>query len=388
MKEIDNPNFIKIHKRKYKTSPKIIIEEEENSNFKILAHSKIKKENKHIIEILPLIKLKNGKKYISKKTVKEESNKQSSRSSRKNTEIKVNNNNTSKNKNEIRFNSDLNKNNLVLDNNDSFYFENQNKYNNIIDNNNNIIINSNTINSYCNKSISTYKNKRKNTNYNSEELNDVFKQLIDIKHKIKNINTQKKYKISQFNINLSNISKKKQNFKLNNQYNQNISNCYTRNHNNISYNKTFSTFTSNIKTPKNIKVLKRTKSLKPNINIVNFKKSANSYRRFNEHIKYILHIRDNEINSLANQFQKALEENEKEKAFHYKNRIFPLEMIERLIKIKGDLTLNKYRNEYLKTLDRYDIHPLRKFLDNEKKNVKANKAKIFKGIFSKLVNIK
>ena len=388
MKEIDNPNFIKIHKRKYKTSPKIIIEEEENSNFKILAHSKIKKENNHIIEILPLIKLKNGKKYISKKTVKEESNKQSSRSSRKNTEIKVNNNNTSKNKNEIRFNSDFNKNNLVLDNNDSFYFENQNKYNNIIDNNNNIIINSNTINSYCNKSISTYKNKRKNTNYNSEELNDVFKQLIDIKHKIKNINTQKKYKISQFNINLSNISKKKQNFKLNNQYNQNISNCYTRNHNNISYNKTFSTFTSNIKTPKDIKVLKRTKSLKPNINIVNFKKSANSYRRFNEHIKYILHIRDNEINSLANQFQKALEENEKEKAFHYKNRIFPLEMIERLIKIKGDLTLNKFRNEYLKTLDRYDIHPLRKFLDNEKKNVKANKAKIFKGIFSKLVNIK
>ena len=386
MKKIDNPNFIKIHKRKYKTSPKIIIEEEENSNFKILAHSKIKKENNHIIEILPLIKLKNGKKYISKKAVKEESNKQSSRSSRKNIEIKVNNNNTSKNKNEIRFNTDLNKNNLVLDNNDSFYFENQNKYNNIIDNN--IIINSGTINSYCNKSISKYKNKRKNTNYNSEELNDVFKQLIDIKHKIKNINTQKKYKISQFNINLSNISKKKQNFKLNNQYNQNISNCYTRNHNNISYNKTFSTFTSNIKTPKDIKVLKRTKSLKPNINIVNFKKSANSYRRFNEHIKYILHIRDHEINSLANQFQKALEENEKEKAFHYKNRIFPLEMIERLIKIKGDLTLNKFRNEYLKTLDRYDIHPLRKFLDNEKKNVKANKAKIFKGIFSKLVNIK
>ena len=173
MKEINNKNFIKIHKRKYKTSPKIIIEEEENSNFKILAHSKIKKENNHIIEILPLIKLKNGKKYISKKAVKEESNKQSSRSSRKNTEIKENNN-TSKNKNEIRFNTDLNKDNLILDNNDSFYFENQNKYNNIIDNN--IIINSGTINSYCNKSISTYKNKRKNNDYNSEELNDVFKQ--------------------------------------------------------------------------------------------------------------------------------------------------------------------------------------------------------------------
>ena len=122
--------------------------------------------------------------------------------------------------------------------------------------------------------------------------------------------------------------------------------------------------------------------------MVNFRKSANSYRRFNEHIKYILHIRENEMNSLAVQFQKALEENEKEKDFHYKNRIFPLEIIERLNKIRDDLTLNKYRNEYMKRLDRYDIHPLKKILDNEKKNVKKIKTKFFKGIFSQIANIK
>ena len=71
----------------------------------------------------------------------------------------------------------------------------------------------------------------------------------------------------------------------------------------------------------NKRTLKRYQSLKPNINIVNFKKSSNSYRRFNEHIKYILNIRENEMNFLANQFKKALEENEKEKDLHYKVNI-------------------------------------------------------------------
>jgi hypothetical protein len=122
--------------------------------------------------------------------------------------------------------------------------------------------------------------------------------------------------------------------------------------------------------------------------LVNFRKSASSFKRFNEHIKYILHIRQSEMSALFNQFQKALEENEKEKDFHYKNRVFPLEIIKKLIKIKDDLTISKYRNEYFKRLDRYDIHPLKIFLDNEKKNVNLNKAKIFKGLFLKISNIK
>jgi hypothetical protein len=60
-----------------------------------------------------------------------------------------------------------------------------------------------------------------------------------------------------------------------------------------------------------------------------------------------------------------------------------LEIIEKLNKIKEDLTMNKYRNEYIKRMDRYDIQPLKKFLDNEKKNVSMNRGKIFKNIFSK-----
>ena len=389
MKEKDNSsNLIKKEKKKNKNSPNILIEEKDNFNKQILTYSKIKKIKKDKKEIFPLISLKNPN--ISEKNVKEENDTQSSKSSGKNFSLKINKKNSLNNNNNIRYITDLNKEkDLILDNNDSFYFENKNDYNNII--NDSKIINSNTINNHFNKTSKNKINKRKNENNESENLNDVFKQLLNIKHKIRDINVQKKNKIYQFNTNLSNTlnSANKYNFKLNNQkYNHTISNYYTHNHNNISYNKNYSTLALNSKTLKNKRGTKRIQSLKPNINIVNFKKSSNSYRRFNEHIKYILHIRENEMNALANQFQKALEENEKEKDFHYKNRIFPLEIIEKLIKIKDDLTLSKYRNEYFKRVDRYDIHPLRKILDNEKKNVKANKVKIFKGIFSKMYNIK
>ena len=58
------------------------------------------------------------------------------------------------------------------------------------------------------------------------------------------------------------------------------------------------------------------------------------YKKFNEHIKYIEHIRQSEIVSLAKQYKRALYQNEKEKDFHYKNCVFPLYIIERIIKIK------------------------------------------------------
>ena len=227
------------------------------------------------------------------------------------------------------------------------------------------------------------KNKKKMKN-DSESLNDVFKKLMDIKHKIRNVKTEKKNKICQFNSNLSNINKSEK-IEHRNNYNQNDYHYSRNNNNNTYYNTHFHTFNSKIRKRNE---QNKTKILKTNINLVNFRKSASSFKRFNEHIKYILHIRQSEMSALFNQFQKALEENEKEKDFHYKNRVFPLEIIKKLIKIKDDLTISKYRNEYFKRLDRYDIHPLKIFLDNEKKNVNLNKAKIFKGLFLKISNIK
>ena len=79
-------------------------------------------------------------------------------------------------------------------------------------------------------------------------------------------------------------------------------------------------------------------------------------------MKYIARIRQNEMVALAHQFKKALKENEKEKNYHYKNMVFPNEMIERLVQIKEELTVNKFRNEYFKRLDRYDTNVMNKFI--------------------------
>ena len=362
-----------------KLSDNSVIEEEkyQNNDMKLLDSSKGHKRKNNQKEFFPLIEGTNGTKKIPKKNVKANKMSNKSKSSPKNIIIKIEEKNVSKSKNLEKI--DLNTNTeipLLFDNNDSSSFEN-NKNNTI---HTNINTNNHYINSYFNKSIYACKNK-KNNNNDSQSLNDVFKKLLDIKHKIRGIENQKKNRITQFKSNLS-VQKNptKISIKINDinniSGNPNNYNYNTRNKRSKSYHAHFSTFNPS---PKKI----NQKVLRPNINIVNFKKSASSYRRFNEHIKYILHIRESEMSSLAEQFHKALEDNEKEKDYHYKHRIFPLEIIEKLNKIKEDLTMNKYKNEYIKRMDRYDIQPLKKFLNNEKKNVSVNRGKIFKGIFSK-----
>ena len=351
----------------FKDSDNEVIEEEKDENYDIqlIESSEPKKRKNNQKEYFPLIKRKNRTKKNSKKNVKANNISYLSKSSPKNLTIKKEKKNSSKNQNLEKI--DLNSNTeipLILGNNDSSSYDNNN--NNTTNTNAN-----NYISSYFNKSMYACKNKKKKIN-DSENLNDVFKKLLDIKHKIRGIETQKKNRITGFK---SNLSVYKNPTRINIKLNDVVNNSNTRNKQSKSNHIHFSTLNSS---PRNIK----SKALRPNINIVNFKKSARSYRRYNEHIKYILHIRESEMSSLAVQFRKALEENEKEKDYHYKNRIFPLEIIERLNKIKDDLTMNKYRNEYIKRMDRYDIQPLKKILDVEKKNVSANRAKIFKGIFS------
>jgi len=388
----------KNNNNKYYTNIKI--EEKENINRNKTSYSnnnrRIKRKNNKKIEIFPLIKIKNRNKKILTKNVKEDNYTESSISSKKTHTLKIKKDIKFKTKNEVNINIINTDDPLILENNDSSYFENHNS------NNNNLInikkdIHSNTIyshriNSNFSKSMHACKNKKRKIK-DSETLNDVFKKLLDIKRKIREVKNKKRNKIFQFNTTLSNSknsssSPKKINFNLKrNCQNKNIYNSLNY-HNNKSYNFNTTIFNPTTKTIKKPRVLKRANTLKPNINIINFRNSANLYKRFNEHIKYILHIRESEMNFLASQFQKALDENEKEKDFHYKNRVFPLDIINKIIQIKEDLTLNKYRNEYFKRLDRYDIHHLNKLLDFQKKNVNANKAKIFKGIFSKMIKIK
>jgi hypothetical protein len=83
----------------------------------------------------------------------------------------------------------------------------------------------------------------------SESLNDVFKKLMDIKHKIRNVKTEKKNKICQLNSNLSNINKSEK-IEHRNNYNQNDYHYSRNNNNNTYYNTHFHTFNSNIVVPK------------------------------------------------------------------------------------------------------------------------------------------
>jgi hypothetical protein len=281
---------------------------DENNYMKLLDSSKGYKRKNNQKEFFPLIEGKNWSKKIPKKNVKGNKMSNMSKSSPKNLTIKIEEKKTSKSKNfekiELNTNTGIP---LLLDNNDSSSYEN-NKNNTIHTNTN---VNNHYINSYFNKSIYACKNKQNNNN-DSQSLNDVFKKLLDIKHKIRGIENQKKNRITQFKSNLS-VQKNPQRISIKpndiNNISSNPKNYNTRNKRSESYHAHFSTFYSS---PKKI----NQKVLKPNINIINFKKSASSYRRFNEHIKYILHIRESEMSSLAEQFHKALEDNEKEKDYH------------------------------------------------------------------------
>jgi hypothetical protein len=260
--------------------------------------------------------------------------------------------------------------------------------------------NMNTIYSYSKKTTNNYKNKLANTNGNTESLIEVFDKLLDIKSKIKEVKykrnrTTKKlmYNYITDNIKDSNLngnsssakkiysfSSQKINFKLsasNSKYNYN-----TFEHNK-TYNKTelknqfkSSIFNSHSITPRNLNNTQfryfrlshnKTQNLNPKMELETIKRSNNSFKRINDHMKYIARIRQNEMVALANQYKKALKENEKEKNYHYKNMVFPKEMIERLVQIKEELTINKFRNEYFKRLDRYDTNVMNKFIKNNKK---------------------
>ena len=389
---------IHLHNNNHKNYPITIINEKEKQNNRVkkLSYSKNnysnKKNNKKAVGLFPIIHKKERNKNYYWKNVKEDTHTESSICSKKNDTLELKTKNIFKNKKNMTLNNIITKKPLTIEN-DS-YTENYNN-NNLINIKNGIytneVYNTTTIHSYFSKSMYACKNKKRKKKP-QESLDDVFKQLLDIKYKIRDINNKKRSKILKFN---SNLSAEKNNSPFSTKINfklcpNNIicNTCNNNSNNNISYNFKTTIFNSKPKSTRNKQQLRKAKSVKPNIDIINFRKCATSYRRFNEHIKYILHIRENEIHSLANQFQKALDENEKEKEIHYKNRVFPLEIIQKIIKNKEELILNKYRNEYLKRIDRYDVHLLSKFMDNEKKHAKKNNAKIFKGIVSKLMHIK
>jgi predicted HTH domain antitoxin len=96
---------------------------------------------------------------------------------------------------------------------------------------------------------------------------------------------------------------------------------------------------------------------------------------------YFENIRDNEIIDLIKRYKISLVKNKKEEMTHFKSLVFPFELINYLIKMKKELTIDKYRNEYLNKLERYRteniLNPIKghKIDINEEKNDKGNQNK-------------
>ena len=356
-------------------------EEEKDTkiNYQTIIEKKEKKKLKPRIKIFPLLQMRNKSKNQIKNYVKENKENLNSINSKKNItiQIKQNNYDTFRNKKSLKLNLDSDE-PPNMDNNDSSKMTPNS--------------NMNTIYSYSKKSTNNYKNKLANTNGNTESLTEVFDKLLDIKSKIKDVKYKRNRTIKKLiynncithsnkvnNINgnsssekkISSYSSKKINFKLsasNSKYN----NTFT--HNKTDFKNKFKStiFNTNNITPRNLNNShfqyfrlshNKTQNLRPKLDLNN-----NSFKRINDHMKYIARIRQNEMVALAHQYKKALEDNEKEKNYHYKNMVFPREMIERLVQIKEELTVNKFRNEYFKRLDRYDTNLMNKFIKNDKKN--------------------
>ena len=88
------------------------------------------------------------------------------------------------------------------------------------------------------------------------------------------------------------------------------------------------------------------------------------------HIKYIEKIKDNELLDLINRYKKSLNKNKKEEIFHFRSLVFPTPLINYLIQMKRELTIDKYRNEYLNKLDRYNTHNILSAIKSNKNYIK------------------
>lgn len=88
---------------------------------------------------------------------------------------------------------------------------------------------------------------------------------------------------------------------------------------------------------------------------------------------YFENIRDNEIIDLIKRYKISLNKNKREEITHFQSLVFPFELINYLIKMKRELTIDKYRNEYLNKLERYQtediLNPIKKHkIDNNEEN--------------------
>ena len=85
------------------------------------------------------------------------------------------------------------------------------------------------------------------------------------------------------------------------------------------------------------------------------KEKIKNHNEIHNHLKYIEKIKDNELMDLMKRYKKSINKNKTEENSHYRSLVFPTPLINHLIKMKKELIIDKYRNEYINKMDRYNI---------------------------------
>ena len=94
------------------------------------------------------------------------------------------------------------------------------------------------------------------------------------------------------------------------------------------------------------------------------KEKIKNNNEIHNHLKYIEKIKDNELMDLMKRYKKSINKNKAEEISHYRSLVFPTPLINHLIKMKKELIIDKYRNEYINKMDRYNINNILSAIKN------------------------
>lgn len=201
-----------------------------------------------------------------------------------------------------------------------------------------------------------------------KSINEIFESLVDIRTQLKNLEI-KSSKITKTQSNMNNPKKSIFLSSYNNQINLLNSTQKTFRYEKNKTKNYF--FGEKIFPKKKSKVFSATKKSIIDMN-KNLKRCSQSII-MNNHIKYIQKIRDKELVDLIDRYKKSINKNKIEEINHYENRVFPNELIEYLITLKRQLTIDKYKNEYISKIDRYKTNDLMKAIKSHNAKYKLSR---------------
>ena len=109
--------------------------------------------------------------------------------------------------------------------------------------------------------------------------------------------------------------------------------------------------------------------------------------KLKEHLKYVEKLQKNEFLELLKRYKKSLNKIHNEEISHIKNYVFPKNVIDYLIKVKNEFTIDKFRIEYLNKISRYKVSNFLRNLKYHKSIDNQNRKNIKKGTTVKIIEM-